>query len=512
MPAPSGWRWAPLVEVARLESGHTPSREHPEYWDGGISWIGIKDARTHHGQTITDTFQTVTKAGIANSAARILPKNTVCLSRTASVGYVTVMGREMATSQDFVNWICGPSLEPQFLKHLLIAENESLFRFGKGTTHTTIYYPEVKAFHICLPPLPEQCRIVAKLESLQARSRRAREAIEAVPPLLEKLRQSILAAAFRGDLTKDWREKHPDVEPASELLKRISIERRKKWEEAELAKMKAKGKAPTDDKWKARYVEPEPVDDSELPELPEGWCWARAQELARSDANAICAGPFGTIFKAKDFRDEGIPIIFLRHVARGQYLTHKPGYMDRKIWKELFQPYSVFGGELLVTKLGDPPGTCAIYPSNLGPAMVTPDVIKMDPDPHVTIGVYLMRYFNSDFARGNTFGVSYGTTRLRMTLGLFREMPVPVAPLDEQKVIVTAVERAFARVANVTGVADFAKDNLANLDSAILSKAFRGELVPQEPGDVIDAPGDVATESDGSAPGKPQKAQSRVRK
>src|SRR6185503_10682565 len=122
-------------------------------------------------------------------------------------------------------------------------------------------------------------RIVTKLEALQARSRRAREALDAVPPLLEKLRQSILAAAFRGDLTKDWRSKHEDVEPASELLKRIRIERRKKWEEAELAKMKAKGKAPTDDKWKAKYKEPEPVDATGLPELPEGWCWASVDDV-----------------------------------------------------------------------------------------------------------------------------------------------------------------------------------------------------------------------------------------
>lgn len=72
------------------------------------------------------------------------------------------------------------------------------------------------------------------------------------------------------DLTADWREQHPDVEPASELLKRIRIERRKKWEETEFAKLKAKGKVPTDDRWKQKYVEPEPMDDSELPELPEG--------------------------------------------------------------------------------------------------------------------------------------------------------------------------------------------------------------------------------------------------
>src|SRR4051812_21405850 len=84
MPTPSGWAWAPLSDIARLESGHTPSRNHPEYWNGDIAWIGIKDAREHHGRVISDTSQHVTQAGIDNSAARVLPANTVCLSRTAS--------------------------------------------------------------------------------------------------------------------------------------------------------------------------------------------------------------------------------------------------------------------------------------------------------------------------------------------------------------------------------------------------------------------------------------------
>src|SRR5208283_467542 len=78
---------------------------------------------------------------------------------------------------------------------------------------------------------------------------------------------------------KDWRAKHKDVEPASELLKRIRIERRRKWEKGELAKMKAKARVPIDDKWKAKYKEPEPVDATGLPELPEGWCWASPREV-----------------------------------------------------------------------------------------------------------------------------------------------------------------------------------------------------------------------------------------
>lgn len=180
---PKGWKWIPLSSVAQLESGHTPSRRHAEYWDGDIPWVGIKDATENHGRTIDDTLQHVTELGLANSSARLLPANTVCLSRTASVGFVIVMGRPMATSQDFVNWVCGPKLDAHFLKYVLLAENEALWRFASGTTHQTIYYPEAKAFHVCLPPIAEQKAIAGVLGSLDAKielNRRMNATLEAM--------------------------------------------------------------------------------------------------------------------------------------------------------------------------------------------------------------------------------------------------------------------------------------------------------------------------------------------
>src|SRR5262245_53370143 len=203
-PTPHGWSRVALLDVAELGTGHTPSRNHPEYWDGSVAWIGIPDARLHHGRVIVDTAQHVTELGLENSSARLLPKDTVCLSRTASVGYVVRMGREMATSQDFVTWSCGPALDPDFLMKALLAEGSSIRRFGEGSTHTTIYFPEVKAFHIALPPLAEQRRIVAKIDSLSAKSKRVCDNLGHSPRLVEKYKQAILAAALRGGLTQEW--------------------------------------------------------------------------------------------------------------------------------------------------------------------------------------------------------------------------------------------------------------------------------------------------------------------
>lgn len=170
LPEPRGWTWTKLTDVAALESGHTPSRKHPEYWGGDIPWIGVRDATGNHGRVLLDTAQHTNDLGLANSSARLLPESTVCLSRTASVGYVVVMGRPMATSQDFVNWVCDDEfLDWRYLKYVLESEHDALRRFAYGTTHQTIYFPEVKAFHVLLPTRGEQARIASVIAALDRR-------------------------------------------------------------------------------------------------------------------------------------------------------------------------------------------------------------------------------------------------------------------------------------------------------------------------------------------------------
>ena len=199
-PAPHGWQWLPLTALARLESGHTPSRRRPEYWDGGVPWIGLPDAREHHGVEITQTSQTVSDLGLANSSARLLPAETVCLSRTASVGYVTIMGRPMATSQDFVNWVCSEALVPRFLMYAIMAEGDGIREFGRGSTHTTIYFPEVKALHICLPPPQEQREIVTRIRRLLHAAELIEHRVANAASSCEVAPRAILTRAFGGEL------------------------------------------------------------------------------------------------------------------------------------------------------------------------------------------------------------------------------------------------------------------------------------------------------------------------
>jgi type I restriction enzyme S subunit len=193
---PAGWQWVPLTRIARLESGHTPSRNRPEWWGGNVPWMGLVDARAHNHGVIHETIQTTNEQGLTNSAARLLPAGTVCFSRTASVGYVVVMGRPMATSQDFVNWVPSEAVTSRWLQLVLIAERPAIRRFSKGAVHQTIYFPAWLSMHIALPPLAEQRRIVAKVDELIAFC----DQLEAMLAKGDEVRRSLLEALLHETL------------------------------------------------------------------------------------------------------------------------------------------------------------------------------------------------------------------------------------------------------------------------------------------------------------------------
>lgn len=197
---PDSWSWQVLTSLARLESGHTPSRYHPEWWGGDIPWISLADIRDLDGKIAYETRERTNKDGIANSAARVLPKGTVVLSRTASVGFVSLMGREMATSQDFVCWVCGPSLDERFLAYLLRASRRYLLTLSSGAIHQTIYMPTVEAFEVCVPDLPQQRRIAGLLDEQMAQAERARRTVEEELGAINALPAALLRRAVNRDL------------------------------------------------------------------------------------------------------------------------------------------------------------------------------------------------------------------------------------------------------------------------------------------------------------------------
>jgi type I restriction enzyme S subunit len=199
------WPRVKLTLLVRLGSGHTPSRDRPEWWENPtIPWITTGDVAQMRGdriEFIQETKFSISELGLTNSAAELHPVGTVVLSRTASVGFSAIMARPMATSQDFATWTCGPRLRPRFLLLCLRAmRGELLGRLAMGSTHKTIYMPDIEAIRLPLPTLEEQERAVAEVWERLRPIDAAVTAMHRQIDLLRERRQALITAAVTGHL------------------------------------------------------------------------------------------------------------------------------------------------------------------------------------------------------------------------------------------------------------------------------------------------------------------------
>jgi type I restriction enzyme S subunit len=118
---------------------------------------------------LDETEQHISELGLASSAAVLHPAGTVMFCRTASVGLFCITGRPMATTQAFVTWTPGPHLDGRYLLYVIAALRPEFERLAYGSTHLTIYMPDLEALRVPVPPLDEQRRIADFLDDQAAR-------------------------------------------------------------------------------------------------------------------------------------------------------------------------------------------------------------------------------------------------------------------------------------------------------------------------------------------------------
>lgn len=191
--------------MRRWELGTLRAGSEPDFWvDCQIPWLTTGDVhRFRHDEidTINETAVRISHLGLANSAAVLHPAGTVALSRTASAGFSIIMGVDMATSQDFVTWTCGPELLPEYLLQMLRAMRPFLLGYlSMGSTHKTMYFPDLMDLRIPLPDGETQRyaveRVRAAADQRRAMSARWAEQVR----LLQEYKLSLITAAVTGEL------------------------------------------------------------------------------------------------------------------------------------------------------------------------------------------------------------------------------------------------------------------------------------------------------------------------
>lgn len=466
---PPGWAPTTLGQITAHkveQSGPDPGSKHFVYVD--IGSIGAAKA--------IETRQLVPTSEAASRARQRLKTGDVVVSMTRpNLNAVTMVPPDFdgAIGSTGFHVLRAQLVEPGYLFAVVRSPAfvGAMTALVQGALYPAVRPDDVRGFEIPLPPSNEQKRIVAKIEELTARSRRAKEALDAVPPLLDQLRQSILAAAFRGDLTADWRAKNPNVELADKHTARIRAERRDRWEAGELAKLAAKGKRPTDDRWKEKYVEPAAVDEGALPHLPPGWCWVPLPLL-------------GELSRGKSkHRPRNDPALF---GSSAPFIQTGEVARSRGRIREYSTMYSDFG--VSQSRLF-PKGTlCITIAANIADTGILefdacfPDsVVGFVADGGAKMASYVELFVRT--ARSDLQRFAPATAQANINLEILGQVAVPIPPEDELQLLVERVEQAMARVERTAEEGESARLRLETLEQGVLAKAFRGELVRQDPND-----------------------------
>lgn len=212
--------------------------------------------------------------------------------------------------------------------------------------------------------------------------------------------------------------------------------------------------------------------------LPEGWAYARADAIKADSFNALAIGPFGSNLKVSDYRDDGVPLVFVRNIRAKAFDPCDLKYVSEAKAATL-RPHAVERGDILVTKMGDPPGDTAIYPL-AEQGVVTADCIKLTAHPAVDAR-YIMYALTSPAIKGQILRITQGVAQPKMSLARFRSgIEIPLAPTAEQRRIVAAIEEQFSRIDAGVAALRRARQNLKRMRAAVLHAAVMGRLVEHD--------------------------------
>ncbi|MBZ0096869.1 MAG: restriction endonuclease subunit S [Sulfuricella sp.] len=352
-----------------------------------------------------------------------------------------------------------PDIEPKYVSYFFRSSNywQQISESQAGIGQPNVNGKKLAEIQIPVAPPDQQKRIVAEIEKQFSRLDEAVANLKRVKANLKRYKAAVLKAAVEGKLTEAWRKQHPDTQPASELLQRILAERRAKWEQAELAKMKAKGKPPKDDAWKKKYPEPAAPDTTNLPELPEGWVWATFEQLTSELMNGY----------GKRSQVEGQPQIVLRlaDISDGEI-----SYADvRRIncTVDETRKYVLAANDLLILRVNGSPelvGRFVLVRSTNEDALFCDHFIRVR-CANPNLSVWLRLYADSErFRRYIDLNKVSSAGQNTINQGALLPFAVPLPPAMEQQNIVAEIDRRLS-------LADEAEAQVnANLQRAIAAR------------------------------------------
>lgn len=442
----SDWLRTPLAGVVgKVGSGATPKGGSSTYGNVGTPFIRSMNIVFFGFKRDGLVYLTDEQAKALNSA-EVLAGDVLLNITGASIGRVTLAPRDMDGAR--VNQhVCiirpNCALNPRYLSAYLSSPEmqERIWADNYGVTRQALTKQQILDFEIPLPPLEEQKRIANKLDSVLARVEACRERLDRIPALLKRFRQSILVEATSGRLTVELRAGHC----------------------AEQA-----GRGP-------EAAEPASSAGLSLSD-PVGWTFERAE--------SVCAKVQSGGTPKEGFSDAGVPFLKVYNLVDQKVaFDYKPQYIAPELHCGSMSKSRVLPGDVLMNIVGPPLGKVAVVPHTHAEWNINQAITLFRPSNRITTEwlYYIL------CGGGNIAEIVHETKgsagQVNISLSQCRDFVFPVPPLCEQNEIVRRVETLFAFADRIEARYAAARRQVGQLNPALLAKAFRGELVPQDPAD-----------------------------
>ncbi len=475
---PDGWVWTTLGEISTKPQYGWTTKAKP----AGGSVLLLRTTDISSGTIDWDSVPYCTEVP-ENLADYLLEAGDIVISRAGSVGISYLLG-DIAKQTVFASYLIRfhplQGAEPRYVAYYLQTPEywNRIYEESSGIALANVNARKLETIEIPLAPSPEQHRIVGAIEQQFTRLDSAVASLQSAKKRAKQYRASLFKAAAEGELTKEWRTTHPLEETGAQLLARILAERRARWEEEQLAKMRERGIIPKDEKWKQAYKEPRRPDVEQLSALPEGWCWATLDDLSWH----ITSGSRGW---AQYYTDSGS--LFIR-VGNFNRLSTK---IDLQNAAFVRAPDNLEAdrsrlqiGDLLITITADVGmvGVADEHVFQWGEAFINQHVgLIRFIYPELTSFIALA--LASEAMQAEIRSKQYGATKTGLGLEDIRSLPVPLPPLTEQQYICAELERNQSIVQEQEALIEVSLKRAEYERQSILREAFAGRLVSQDPKD-----------------------------
>jgi type I restriction enzyme, S subunit len=408
---PESWMWARAADIARIVGGGTPpSKDETNFAEQGIPWITPADLTKYEGTYISRGRRDLSEKGYSLSGAQMLPEGTVLFSSRAPIGYCVISANEISTSQGFKSLVLEADISPEFVRYYLLGSKDYAESLASGTTFLELSGARVADMAVPVAPLPEQRRIVAKIDSLSTRTTRARNDLARIPALVAKYKARLLESAYSGKMLGDASITYRPLEQLVSSLR------------------------------------------------------------------------YGTSQKSYE-TPAGVPVLRIPNVSLGKIDLADLKYSE--LSDEDYAKLKLDVGDLLVVRSNGSPelvGRPAVVSESAAEMAYAGYLIRLRPRPTEVLPEFLSLMLQSPQIRKKIEAEARSTSGVHnVNARTLAALQIPAFDVPTQAKVVEQIENAFTWLDRISVDRDSASRLLAKIDAAILAKAFRGELMPQDP-------------------------------